>query len=544
MTGSKHALKERMQNIHKRPKSLFAVTLIVMLCAAVAGLAACSSPTADTPNSTVQETYVLPGNTADDPTYSLSHIGADGAVLSSISPDLDGSALAEQIIMNAMVKSSALPGVDLSTLGECYLIRQSFASGEAHDYYAFTVSEGAVSGAVLQSGTDGMYTRIDDALYEKLSQYMAEHSLKTSAGVPSTQKAFDRTTMRGAAEEFLTRYFDDMCAGDTDWGWDGSAQYDGLIAYTDAYNKEICILKQWIAHKAFLAEDDYNIERDMGQFSSLEEVSVPMEYDLPDVEYVFGGYFRTTAFGTYVLLGMNQTAGGNYTIVTVAFPDWTEYNNFHTDFIAYIEQVGCVDYNKSLYIDYLRKAKQASIAEREAWKSGEVVSRPFAIHRSLIQLSGYSATLNSNGAVAHKPDASDDYFARENDAHVCLTVDYVPRGTRDVDVDLVQCAIDSDASENCELYGAVEYDPTTFFGDSGTPVRRLLQLNGIQHSTRSAMDETRIYTIYYAQLTYEGEDTVLIFRFENAHRGAQDRWLVSQREVDCEQWMQTLRFAA
>ncbi|MEG1558203.1 MAG: hypothetical protein RR058_08280 [Oscillospiraceae bacterium] len=56
--------------------------------------------------------------------------------------------------------------MDVSTLEECYLIRQSFAEAdEIHDYYVFSLPSGT---PVLQNGTGGRYSAISEELYARL----------------------------------------------------------------------------------------------------------------------------------------------------------------------------------------------------------------------------------------------------------------------------------------------------------------------------------------------------------------------------------------
>ena len=66
--------------------------------------------------------------------------------------------------MSFMVKSTIWPGVDVTTLDECYLLRATYSGGTSTDYYAYLLD----GKAVMQRGPNGYYSRIDDGLYEKL----------------------------------------------------------------------------------------------------------------------------------------------------------------------------------------------------------------------------------------------------------------------------------------------------------------------------------------------------------------------------------------
>jgi hypothetical protein len=104
--------------------------------------------------------------------YAIYHYGTDGELLYAL-PENDafGTELAKTILMDAFAKSAVWPGEDVSALSDYYLIRQSFPS-EIHEYVAFVVTEGEVSGAVLQNGRNGHYSRISDELYLTLVEYM------------------------------------------------------------------------------------------------------------------------------------------------------------------------------------------------------------------------------------------------------------------------------------------------------------------------------------------------------------------------------------
>lgn len=76
--------------------------------------------------------------------------------------------LAQDIIMDVLVKSAAWDGVDIATLEDYYLIRQTFPeSNEVHDYYAYRLPDGT---AVLQAGTKGRYSILSEELYESLAK--------------------------------------------------------------------------------------------------------------------------------------------------------------------------------------------------------------------------------------------------------------------------------------------------------------------------------------------------------------------------------------
>lgn len=100
---------------------------------------------------------------AEIPLYSIERL-EKGKIVSDF--PLEERELASAIIMDAAVKSAAWDGVDIATLKECFLIRQTFPkSNEIHDYYAYLLEDGR---AVLQSGKDGWYSVLSKGLYSEL----------------------------------------------------------------------------------------------------------------------------------------------------------------------------------------------------------------------------------------------------------------------------------------------------------------------------------------------------------------------------------------
>lgn len=115
----------------------------------------------------VTEELLNAQNLQNQLSYSLLRLSRGGRVVSALSPlEGDNKKLAEEVIYNYMLRSAAWPGVDITTLSECYLIRRTHTDGTSTDYYAF-MQDGYPS---VQIGTDGHYSRIDPALFTALSQ--------------------------------------------------------------------------------------------------------------------------------------------------------------------------------------------------------------------------------------------------------------------------------------------------------------------------------------------------------------------------------------
>ncbi|MEG1883722.1 MAG: M56 family metallopeptidase [Clostridia bacterium] len=116
------------------------------------------------------ETAHSPDNTAPA-AYTMMKLGKNGSLLSSYL--LKNNELADAILFDALSKSAAWEGVDVSTLEECYLIRKTLPeTGEVHDYYAYRLKEATAAlpsdTAVLQGGADGRYSVLSAELYTQL----------------------------------------------------------------------------------------------------------------------------------------------------------------------------------------------------------------------------------------------------------------------------------------------------------------------------------------------------------------------------------------
>ncbi|MBQ7091915.1 MAG: hypothetical protein IJN83_04600, partial [Clostridia bacterium] len=371
--------------------------------------------------------------------------------------------------------------------------------------------------------------------------------------------ADEKATLQTAAEAFLTMYFDKMCDRDSglDYAHDKYAAQNGQLLLTDDNYNDMMLLRQWIDHKDMLADFGYNIQRDCGRFASLDVHSIqPVQNGelLQNGDYVLKGYFKTTAFGTFVELGMMDT-GGVFAITSVAFPDWKEYNNFCNDFIAFMKDKGYTDYGKSSYIDAKRKEREAFEAALQptpaptptpapatgehAWRAGKLAIEPYKDKdTSLLELSHYGITLSGNGTEQtesmRESKVSNDVYSR--DGQELLEVMRVPRGTLKLDVDLIQHSAENvQWSPDSETYGTVEYTPTWLPGHNDRVVRMTRRY---ERGTEDSIPY--VTTIYSVQIQYNNSDVVLMFRFLNAKK-IKGEWQLYQTDYDCEKWMRTFR---
>nr|WP_314464242.1 M56 family metallopeptidase [uncultured Clostridium sp.] len=137
--------------------------------------------------------------------YSIMKLGKNGEVLFKYSSETQS--LARAIIMNAAVKSAAWEGVDITTLEECYRIRQTFPqTQEVHDYYAYRLKDGT---AVLQSGAVGQYSILSDDLYETLTKYVISPDIDGDAlSIKNTNYSLSLTAGElRHTEEVVRNYF-------------------------------------------------------------------------------------------------------------------------------------------------------------------------------------------------------------------------------------------------------------------------------------------------------------------------------------------------
>ncbi len=136
--------------------------------------------------------------------YSIAMLNKNGAFSWSTAANAQ---LAQDIIMNALVKSAVWEGVDVATLKECFLIRQTFPEAdEVHDYYAYRLSDGT---AVLQTGAKGQYSVLSEELYESLEKHVvypnADGSAQGKKGANYSQSL--STEELAQTEEVVRNYF-------------------------------------------------------------------------------------------------------------------------------------------------------------------------------------------------------------------------------------------------------------------------------------------------------------------------------------------------
>lgn len=210
MHGSKDELAERLRRIVKKPKILTTVVITTLLITVTTVVATFGSAvnTVEDESSIYKEPHQLAewlkspftmepnfnfngtskSTKPQKASYHFTCFDKGDEVISIDS--LTDEKLAENIILDSMLKSAAWPGVDISTLEKYYFIEQTFSTEgetETHDYYAY-LKDGK---AVLQSGAHGMYTFLSMELYDELDniyQNAIEHSTDLSVKNTPQQK--------------------------------------------------------------------------------------------------------------------------------------------------------------------------------------------------------------------------------------------------------------------------------------------------------------------------------------------------------------------
>ena len=151
------------------------------------------------------------------------------------------------------------------------------------------------------------------------------------------QTESDRTDPQKTAAEFLTRYFESANNG----GLLLLEYNSGLFEPTQSIVTAMKYL-DWIALINYFS--DYDVARDMGFYSSMQDVNITSEGDITIVK----GCLRTTAFRTFFEIQMQKNKAGNYVITGLDLPDSKEYSNFVE---AFKKATGELDAQASPYID-------------------------------------------------------------------------------------------------------------------------------------------------------------------------------------------------
>lgn len=186
-------VKGRIKNVLNYRSPSFWIIVSAVIAVMVVSIGLLANPKSD------GKRYTTTGSVS----YGLMKLEG-GEVLRVISP-LSGydAKLAGEIIMNHMIKSAAWPGVDIKALKECYLLRATYSDGTSTDYYAYLLD----GKAVMQIGAKGLYSRIDDGLFENLVK-LVQSSTASVGGVDGPKNitaGIDRTSLGACvADAILT----------------------------------------------------------------------------------------------------------------------------------------------------------------------------------------------------------------------------------------------------------------------------------------------------------------------------------------------------
>ena len=189
MVSGKRGFQERIKLIAKKPRMLGITLLAVVL--AVALIAVCTLTGAD-------EDPVQPVLASDDTYYEIQRLEYGKPVAKRELTEASEWEVAEQIIMDAMLKSSGVDGASPETMEECYLLRRKYLqTGQTNDYYAYVLGDG---GSVLQQGKDGWCTTLDNRLYRQLEPTL-------SGELAALEQAVSREILAHNRQLFVRRDF-------------------------------------------------------------------------------------------------------------------------------------------------------------------------------------------------------------------------------------------------------------------------------------------------------------------------------------------------
>ena len=183
-------VKGRIKNVLNYRKPPFWIIVFALAIAAVVSIGLLTNPKEQKPIF----------NEENSVSYEFIQL-VNGEVQYTVSPlSGDNAQLAEDIIMNYMIKSAAWPGMDISTLGECYLLRATYSDGTTSDYYMF-LHDGR---AVMQWGIDGHYSFIENELYKKFLEAVSSGKTAVVGTDNEDKNADDIDLLPGFTDEEVT----------------------------------------------------------------------------------------------------------------------------------------------------------------------------------------------------------------------------------------------------------------------------------------------------------------------------------------------------
>ncbi len=170
-------VKGRIKNILNYRKRSFWIIMSAVVAAAAVSIGLLTNPKEQEPMLNAEDSiyYELIQLVNEEVKYTISPLSGDNAQL------------AKDAITDYLLKSAAWPGINIRTLEECYLLRENYSDGTTSDYYVF-LHDGK---AVIQQGTEGRYSLIDDGLYEKLVKLL--NSSKTTVEPAAPELSLEQT---------------------------------------------------------------------------------------------------------------------------------------------------------------------------------------------------------------------------------------------------------------------------------------------------------------------------------------------------------------
>ncbi len=352
MTGGKNSMRQRIRLIANRPRMLKITAFILVAVTLVVCIVSCTGSVSD------KMPFEVSAENTYDPKlhYDRDPLGLDPLFKEHSLEEEDAVQIVS--LLNNSTEISRLKKDEFRAHPDKYLTLSLTGGGIIAIYPAGDGEHIFFN----RNGTKNYKAKNPDLVeyIEQQAQELTESVSEDPQPSAVPEKTYDRTDAAQVAEEFLTKYFDDLCEGRIFRKWTkGDTLYDGLVIYSDDYYENIGTLSQWGRYVRMLnmTQKDYDREQKMGRFISLEVESFGILDSMSIAEFSVKGYFRTTAFGTKFDLNLAQNEKGEYQIVGVYFPYWRSYCLFNDHFYQYMGENNFEDYMGEGYIDYLRYKK-------------------------------------------------------------------------------------------------------------------------------------------------------------------------------------------
>lgn len=235
MSSNGRGMKERINNIVKRPKTVLPALITLLIAAAVA----------------IGCTFSGAAAREEEAAYTLTEFSYGAVQGEPIELYGESAELVKTIIEQADMMSAAWDGVDIDAQIGCYRIWVGHPDGTTEEYYVWRNEENGVlpeGKAVLQRGKHGQYSAISDDLYWKLEKIGHPNMTEREA-----MDALFESVQSDGDNVFFT----------IPQGWGNTAQWNlhiaGRVAYGDGFSRSVHLLEDINAGRAWQASKTYEV---------------------------------------------------------------------------------------------------------------------------------------------------------------------------------------------------------------------------------------------------------------------------------------------